>query len=826
MTNEETKALALELLNADSESKVIEILKRHSLWDNPDYWRLYGDKEGNWSQAGNQQSTPEASLVEKIVNSVDARLMRECKLRKINPEGPDAPKSIKDAIAFFYENRRALEDEAGAIIKWQQSKRAEESKKITIAATGARANQAKKMCLTIVDLGEGQSAKRLPNTILSLNAKNKQRIKFVQGKFNMGGSGALRFCGENGMQLVISRRDPKLEDDDDETASKWSVTVTRREQPTGEDGDPVHSEVTYLAPCGADTKPRKGEVLSFESEAMPLMPINNEAYAREITWGTAIKLFEFKTCVRQGHIIMKDGLLYALERLIPEIALPYRLHECREGFKGKKRGSFETTLSGLVVRLQEGKGGNLEEGFPLTAKVKVDGMEMRVKFYAFKEDKAGTYLKSEGIVFTINGQTQGNLSKAFFRRKSVGLSRLRDSLLVMVDCSELSTLHRENLFMNSRDRLIDLDTCGKVETELENLLKNCRALKELNQRRIEEDVESKLSDDKPLEEVIGKLLKSSPALNTVFLKGDRLSRPLRKSSGGNSGGGAGTRENSGDFKGIKHPSYFRFKKREYGKTLKRNCEIGRRVRIAFETDVENQYFDRAVDRGDFAVKPLDDTVVDFSASNIGLENGIGTWNFELPESVKPGSTFTLQTTVSDPTLLEPFINTVEIDVRPKRERNGGSRKNPKRKKGGAGNDEGGGGISLPKIVEVREGHTQWGKRNFNRKTACHVESDHVKTETQYTFYINLDNDFLQSEMKAAADNAKLLEAKFIYGNVLFGLALIRESEETKGETRPEDYFVEDEIRKVTKALAPVLIPLIDELSGLKREDFEGEDGLD
>ena len=55
---------------------------------------------------------------------------------------------------------------------------------------------------------------------------------------------------------------------------------------------------------------------------------------------------------------------------------------------------------------------------------------------ATNEDRAETYLKDEGVIFMINGQAHGNIPKSIFTRtKSVNLPRLRDSLLVLIDCS-------------------------------------------------------------------------------------------------------------------------------------------------------------------------------------------------------------------------------------------------------------------------------------------------------------------------------------------------------------------------------------------------------
>ena len=41
---------------------------------------------------------------------------------------------------------------------------------------------------------EGQKPEDFPKTFLSLSEKNKEGIPFVQGKFNMGSTGSLRFC--------------------------------------------------------------------------------------------------------------------------------------------------------------------------------------------------------------------------------------------------------------------------------------------------------------------------------------------------------------------------------------------------------------------------------------------------------------------------------------------------------------------------------------------------------------------------------------------------------------------------------------------------------
>src|SRR5688572_9239520 len=117
------KALALDLLRADTEDAVVEILRSNGLWDNPAQWRLYGDKGGNFAQTGNQQALPEAALVEKIVNCCDSRLLLECLRRKIDPVSAAAPTSVREAVAQFFENKRTAGDQAGTLVDWPADRR-------------------------------------------------------------------------------------------------------------------------------------------------------------------------------------------------------------------------------------------------------------------------------------------------------------------------------------------------------------------------------------------------------------------------------------------------------------------------------------------------------------------------------------------------------------------------------------------------------------------------------------------------------------------------------------------------------------------------------
>ena len=155
---------------------------------------------------------------------------------------------------------------------------------------------------------------------------------------------------------------------------------------------------------------------------------------------------------------------------------------------------------------------------------------MKAVTFAFKKGKADTYKSNEGIIFTVNGQTHGHLPTSFFRRQNVGMSYLRDSILVAVDCSEIGARARDELFMNSRNRLAHCDLRNELEKELERILRTHSGLCDLRERRRREEVEARVAEDKPLEEVLRNLLNTNPSLALLLRDGRRMESARQKIS--------------------------------------------------------------------------------------------------------------------------------------------------------------------------------------------------------------------------------------------------------------------------------------------------------
>src|SRR3989339_393984 len=147
MNDSDAKSLCLKLIKSENENEVISVLQFYNLWQDDNNWLYYGNNENNFSTIGNQQSTAEAALVEKLINSVDAVLMKECLKSEILPESKEAPQTIEEAVHRFFGVFK------GKLANVDPRIRSELAKNILLVATGDKNNPS----YSIIDTGEGQS---------------------------------------------------------------------------------------------------------------------------------------------------------------------------------------------------------------------------------------------------------------------------------------------------------------------------------------------------------------------------------------------------------------------------------------------------------------------------------------------------------------------------------------------------------------------------------------------------------------------------------------------------------------------------------------------
>lgn len=791
-----TEKLCMSLVRADSPEEVISALQQAGYWDDSAVWRDLGDNENNYSVVGAQQSDPIAALVEKLVNSVDARLMNECMVAGIELDSKKAPGSVREAVAQLIEHTDPSKATNGRIENWTPTQRREQAKQITLAATGPKGAP----CLSISDDGEGQTADSLPLTFMSLAKANKLRIPFVQGKFNMGGTGALRFCGGfHHLQLIVTRRNPALTTSVEE--NDWSFTVVRRMEPTGGERSSVYR---YLAPLKFEGV-EKRQVLRFTAASLPLRPQGNDPYVLPQTYGSFVKLYNYGYR-GQSHILMKDGLLRQVDARLPSPALPFMMHECRN-YSGNA-GSFSNPATGLLVRISadkdEGKEDILDPAFPKYDQMSVRGQTFTVSLFGFKQGRAATYLnKSEGVLFMVNGQSHGTLTSRFFTRARVGLDYIADSLLVCLDCSNLDRTSLEELFMNTRESLAESEFRSVVEDHLQDFLKKHPLLREFNNRRREEKIKEKVQDDENLANTLKDVLTSSPSLAAIFLTGEKLK----------SGFNVKQTSTTDEFVGKLFPSYFRFRNRAQGEELSRAAEEGRTVRIGFETDVEDNYFGRPKEPGHYTAEyQCNGAWVELPGHSMPLVKGHATLSVDLPEGVKADDVLKIRVIVSDDQHIDSFENHAKLKVVPFKEREQDPHPKPKPKppSNNDGDEETGpAGIQLPNAYWVEK--ERWADYEFDERSALRIipVGDEGKKRS-YDFFINKANVHLLNELKAAVGTEELTYEQFKVGMLLLGMSVIHHvGEGADGET------INQKAGEFASSAALVLLPMIRHLGGLE-----------
>ncbi|MCY3922337.1 MAG: hypothetical protein OXG27_08070 [Chloroflexi bacterium] len=299
---------------------MVGLLRSAGLWDRPDAWRLLGDEPDNYRIVGAQASEAEAALAEKLTNAIDANLMRRCLEEGIDPKGPDAPQSVREAVARFYDvgSRGSY---SGSLAEWDNPKILRVARSTTrVSISGDRRRQIKRQqnhpSVTVLDYGEGQAPENHPGTLLSIGQSLKLGIPFQHGKFNMGGTAALRFCGQKHLQLILSKRAPRIAAQEG-VSTDWGFTIVRKDYTPGE----RMSVYRYLAPVDGP----EGEVIRFAADSLPIGPDGNSPYVEEVESGTLIKLYQYQTEFR-GQFGRDGGLRQELDVWLPVIPLPVRLH--------------------------------------------------------------------------------------------------------------------------------------------------------------------------------------------------------------------------------------------------------------------------------------------------------------------------------------------------------------------------------------------------------------------------------------------------------------------------------------------------------------------
>ena len=540
-------------------------------------WRPLGGNESNFGVIENQQSSPIAALIEKITNAIDAILTRKCYEAGVDPKSSAAPRTMEDAIKQFF----ASEYQCWHLNSFRQ-RQAEE---IQILADGPRMNTS----LVIYDNGEGQQPEDFEKTFLSLLRGNKNEIPFVQGKYNMGGTGAIVFCGKKRYELIGSRKY--------NGTGEFGWTLIRKHPLT-------ESELQTKKNTWYEYLVLDGKIPSF-----PINEMDVGLKGRKFKTGTIIKLYSYDLPSGARSVISRD-LNQSINEFLFEPALPIYTIDKPERYPHDR--DLDRELFGLKRRLEEDGSKYVEEYFSESHQ-SADIGQMRVACYVFKSKIEGKsvketkesiqreFFKSDmSVLFSVNGQVHGHYTSEFITR-SLKMPLLKSHLLIHVDCTHMKYDFRNELFMASRDRLKDADETRRLRSLLADMLTKSKLQEIYKHRKDSITLEGSDSGD-----LLRSIAKSLP-LNTDLLK--LLSHTFKLDTPKEKTGPTPSRkpkeeEKEEPFLPQRYPSIFKLHGEGTEAKPAAKIPLGGQRTVKFDTDVEDQYFDRSHEPGDLKLSLL------------------------------------------------------------------------------------------------------------------------------------------------------------------------------------------------------------------------------
>ena len=578
----EYKDLFSNLLQANGEQEVFNIIENNNLLQDQNNWCPYGGTKSNFSVFDNQQPNPVPALIEKITNSIDSILLKECKIKGIDPKSSQAPKSMNESINIFFGIKNG---ELGEMTKTDRRKLSEN---IQLIATG----EEKTPDILIFDNGEGQHPDNFPNSFLSIGKSNKNNIHFVQGQFNMGSTGAVVFCGEHRYQLIASRQNSKIFSlKKQDSKNPIGFTLVRRHVLDEKENDQYkNSWYEYFA--------IDGKVPSCEAEKIDLGLYNH------FKCGAIVKLFSYQLPRGCGGTI-RDGLYHELNQSLYKPALPFLLID-----KRPKYSKFDDlTVSGNYIRLSDSKD-NILEREPFYMKINdkdIGVVEIRAFLLKKGEDpkqqsnRKSRFIGKKSVIFTINGQVHGFYGSS--KIKEWGFTYLKDSLLVQVDCTAIKINFRQDLFMANRYSFKETQKLEKLLEEIKKTLKSNTNLKEANNER-KNQLLSK-GDNQDELNMIRSILSKNPAkeeLIKLLNTHGELFKNKTKNGSSNSRSKADNIEKK--LKSKRFPSIFKVNLSEKNEEKIKSIPLGGKGIIEFETDVQNDYLQRPDQQGELVLEIL------------------------------------------------------------------------------------------------------------------------------------------------------------------------------------------------------------------------------
>ncbi len=672
MKNFDAGAILSGLMTTESEAAVQMIIDKDPFLSDPANWLPLDGRETNYNVTTNQQTSGPKAATELMTNMVDAMLLKACREHHIDPRDAKAPPTMHAAVEQFFGYK------GGKLLNADQNElRDFASKNLVVGITGARTKADGYPCYTFADNGEGQDGDGFEDTFLSLSKGNKKDIAFVQGKFNMGSSGVLSYCGRKWFKLIVSRKHTRK--------GPWAWTLMRRRP-----GDGM-SIAEYFKLGG-----KSGKIPNYVSdEVFPFRTSGGEMYGGfGLKSGTIVKLYDFQI---GSQFLTFRGAREALNEHLIETILPFHILDFRQvpqtakaieaaAKRGKKRaaGINQVRFYGMEFLLlrshadakandddddDEHDDEDTGEGIADGEKLHVDTIDdpelgtIEITAVKLKPKPPGWLRNSKYRVFhAVNGQVQYKDTRGYLT--TCGLPALKDRVVIVVDASNVSFQGHRDVWKADREGIRETQVGERYLELVKDAIKTSGSkedgvLRELQQEVVREELT--LVNDKQSNELFEKMIKEDRTLANMMMGRDPqivyqggAGGGKAKGKGGGEGGGG---KSDAPYDGKYSPTYLKLDTR-IASSLE--VPINHARPIAAATDVVNGYFIRDENPGRLLI---DDAVRKKFRINKTLRNGrLAVFLTPLAGRAKVGDTFKFDVSLEDDAMPAPVTVKVAVKI--------------------------------------------------------------------------------------------------------------------------------------------------------------------
>ncbi len=714
---------AIELKDAQSPEEVEEILE--SDFFSEEDWKALGRMENNYGVVENQAGAPVPALVEVIINSYDAVLMK----RFHEHVGTTDPDPHSQDLPNF-DNQK---DARGDLLK-------PDEEHVELRADGFKPNNKDLVNFTVVDNGCGQPPSRFEDTFLGLlePGKYKQDYPFLQGQYGMGSTGVLQFCGGKSFKFICSAAASET--------GKWSWSLIKQNRKKG--------RYEYLT--------IDGDIPTFEGT------IDSRSH------GTLVKVYDYQLNVGKTTIAGDKRFQKRLERYLVDPPVPLKLHDTRysDGFSERETG-------GLRSRIEK-YDDLLEEEYSIQYNFENERLDVRsIEVFTFKDDDEIDQLLEENeitvrnknrfvggpdhrdmaVLYTVNGQTHGNEGATFITNRC-NKPRVGKDTLIIIDFSDLAGTDMVDLFQPTRDRIKNSAIGNTLRKGVKDALENDDWLIAEEDRRRQKLANEE--SDEILDESLQSILEEDPDLQRFFESGDKSTTDVPS-------------DDLSSYSPPKIPDTFNiietydpdgaheFYNSDEDGTYELELPVNRTRQVRFYLNAPNDYLTED-GKGELRVNPTTD-VVQWS----NLNKGILTIGLTAPEGNVPGDVLTGIFNVTRPGD-SPLSQRVQIEFADEAETTSTNNKKKTEPQGSAG-------LSLPNINRVEE--NDWDKHGFDEHDVVElaIAGDSV---SDMDIYVNMHSApvrrFLQNR-NLRESGKEFVQERYVIAVALYSVSMYIEFNE-------------------------------------------------